>query len=352
MNQKLRSVCIVFLFIVAVCGAFISIDAFARPVRGEWLREKILARIEEKRQARERRSWGGEDREQAILHDGLARKYKIHLPPNLRAGTRMPLVIYVHGGGGNMRAAYMDGMDKMSDKYGFILAVPEGTGEVKLGRMRAQWNGGRWAGGECCGSADDVGFISRMIDEIRLRYRVDEARIYATGISNGGLMTSRLACELSDKIAAIATVAPAAVMSECKPSRPVPVMDIHGTADPANPPDGSEPRGIFNEDSGSDFAKSYKRMTPYQVIQAWRKINGCSENKIDGYQNGGSHCEVFNKCSEGAEVELCLVEGMGHAYPGGSQYLPENLVGPVSNDISFDQIWEFFKRHVLIMDKS
>lgn len=280
-----------------------------------------------------------------LKHDGLSRRYKIHFPKGHSRETKRPVVIYIHGGGGDMRAAYMDGIDKFSDKYGFILAVPEGTGDVRLGHMRAKWNGGKWAGGECCGSADDVGFIVRMIDAIKENFGVDEKRIYATGISNGGLMVNRLACELSDRIVAIAAVAPAGVMADCRPVRPMSVMDIHGTADPANPPDGSKPRGIFQEGSGSGFAMPYKRMTPDEVVAKWKKINGCSEEYEEGYSRGGAHCVTYNQCAAGAEVALCMVEGMGHAYPSGSQYLSASMVGRVSYDISFNQIWEFFKRH-------
>ncbi len=285
---------------------------------------------------------GPGDYDFSLMHDGLVRNYKVHVPSDY-GGEKTSMVIYFHGGGGDMRAAYMDGMDKMSDKHGFILAIPEGTGEVKLGHLRGSWNGGKWETGECCGNTDDVGFISRMIDEIKDNFNIDEDRIYATGISNGGLMTNRLGCELADKIAAIATVAPAAIMSNCNTSRPMPVMDIHGTADPANPPDGSEPGGIFGEEG--IMAMPYKRMTPYQVVDVWKNINNCSDSQVAGYEKGDVKCTIYNECAEGAEVELCMVEGMGHTYPGGSQYLPAGMVGPVSYDISFDQVWGFFGKH-------
>ncbi|MFH1210847.1 MAG: PHB depolymerase family esterase [archaeon] len=288
--------------------------------------------------------FGPNDLDFSTVHGGFTRYYKVHIPTGYNESTKTPVVIYVHGGGGDVRAAYMDGLDKMSDRQGFILAVPEATGEVKYGHLRGSWNGGKWAGGECCGNADDVGFISKMIGEIEGKFNVDEKRVYATGISNGGLMTNRLGCELADKIAAIATVAPAALMSDCAPLRPVSVMDIHGTADPANPPDGSEPRSIFKE-GASPFGMSYKRMTPYQVVDAWKEINRCTDKKILGYENGDAKCTVFNECSDGVEVELCMVDGMGHTYPSGSQYLSSSLVGSVSYDISFDQIWEFFEKH-------
>ncbi|MEI8349323.1 MAG: PHB depolymerase family esterase [Candidatus Omnitrophota bacterium] len=307
------------------------------------LKEKIKKRPQEKKE----KSYGADDPEFSLAHDGIIRKYKVHLPPAYDGKTIFAVVIYIHGGSGDMRAVYMDGVDKAADKFGFILAVPEGTGELTFGHLRGVWNGGKWATGECCGSADDVGFISKMIDELKAKFKVDARRIYATGISNGGLMTNRLGCELSEKIAAIATVTPAAVKSECQPSRSMPVMNIHGTADPANPPDGSEPRSIFAKDSGTGFAMPYQRMTPYQVVDVWKKINQCSDKQVAGYENGAARCVIYNDCAQGSEVVLCMVEGMGHAYPSGAQYLPANMVGPVSCDISFEQIWEFFKKHSL-----
>jgi polyhydroxybutyrate depolymerase len=291
--------------------------------------------------------YSSKDSEFSLKHGGLMRKYKIHIPKSYD-GKTTPLVIYIHGGGGDMRAAYMDGIDKMSEKYGFILAIPEGTGEIKTGHMRATWNGGKWETGECCGDADDVGFISEMIKEIKNNLNINDKMIYATGISNGGLMVNRLGCELADKIAAIATVAPAGLELNCNPSRPISVMDIHGTADPANPPDGSNSRGIFSSESKSGFSKDYKRMTPYQVIDKWKKINKCSENKKQGYKHDKANCIVYNECSKGSEIELCIVKDMGHTYPSGLQYLPKSMVGPVSYDISFDQIWTFFQRHPIM----
>ncbi len=328
-----------YLILFIIMGVFIvSGELYAQSEYKKWARGMVWGG----------RPWGADDSQWTIHQDGLDRKYKVHLPQRRGATVGVPLVIYVHGGGGDMRAAYMDGLDRMSDKHGFILAVPEGVGEVKAGHMRAKWNGGKWAGGECCGDADDVGFISRMIDEIRERYRIDTARVYATGISNGGLMVNRLACELSDKIAAIAIVAPTAVMSGCHPSRTVPVLDIHGTLDPVNPPDGSKPKGIFAKARGTVFAMPYTRMTPVQVVDAWKRINKCFGKGQEEYCDGGACCQVFDQCAQGGEVGFCLVEGMGHTYPGGSQYLPEDLVGPVTHDISFDQIWDFLKRHAIL----
>lgn len=330
-GQNKYPVIIVFFLFFTIFTSFSS--GFAQ----ESLRERLFKRM---RQKADNCAMG--DYRFSFKHDGITRNYIVHLPLAYNKKVPTPVVIYFHGGAGNMKAAYRDGLDKMSDKHGFILAVPEGTGEVNAGSLRGRWNGGKWETGVCCGDADDVGFISKMIDEIKKNFNIDKNKIYVTGISNGGLMTNRLGCELSDKIAAIAPVAAAAVMSGCSPLSPISVMVIHGTEDPANPPDGSSPRGIFNE---GVFAMPYKKMTPYQVVDAWRRINKCSESKLSGYENGGAKCVVYNECAGGSEIELCIVEGMGHVYPGGSQYLSVEAVGPVSNDISFDQIWEFFKAH-------
>lgn len=283
---------------------------------------------------------GPGDYDFSLEHDGLTRTYKLHVPRQYDRRTQVSVVLYIHGGGGNARSAYLDKMDKSSDKFGFILAIPEATGEVKFGELRGSWNGGIWATGECCGSADDVGFIARMIEEIKSNFNVDEKRIYATGISNGGLMTNRIGCELSDKIAAIATVAPAAIPSGCKPLRPLPVMDIHGIDDTHNPFYGGEPSSAISR------KVDYKRMMPAQVVGRWLDINGCVGEPVISSLNRKVTYSTYAQCKSGSEVVFVKVEDMGHAWPGGFE---SKLLGitPVSYDFSFDQIWEFFKKHPL-----
>jgi polyhydroxybutyrate depolymerase len=263
--------------------------------------------------------------------DGLTREYVIHVPRiSVVPASGIPVVIYVHGGGGTAQDAYNDGIDKTSDRHKFILLVPVG--------INKSWNGGRWEGGSCCGTQNDVKFISTMIDEVSRDYPVDSHRIYAMGISNGGLMTNRLACELSQKIAAIATVAPAAIEGNCAPVRPVPVLDIHGTGDTCNPYYGGIPP--------LDCANvPYTRMTPRQVTATWLEINGCSPFPLDiVYHYGDATCVSFRNCTA-ADVAFCKVEGMGHTWPSGAQYLPPCMIGPVSYDISTEQIWQFFRHH-------
>lgn len=275
-----------------------------------------------------------------LQHDGLKRKYLLHVPPQYNGTTSLPVVIYLHGSGGNAETAKKDKLNRSADKFGFILLAPEATGESKLGKVRGTWNGGHWDTGTCCGDADDVGFVAQMLDEIEKKLKIDTKRIFATGLSNGGLMTNRLACDLSDRIAAIATVAPAAIPSECHPRRLIPVMDIHGTADTCNPFDGSKPTNPICRNA------PYTRMPPQKVLNYWLKANQCSQATEQIYQKGGASCLSYQGCADNAEVVFCKVEGMGHAWPSGME---SKMLGvyPVSYDISTDQIWEFFSRHSL-----
>lgn len=285
-----------------------------------------------------------------LQHNGLERHYKIHVPISYDKNKATPLVIYLHGGGGSTKAAYSDGVDSYSDKYGFLLAIPAGTGILKDKLLT--WNGGKWWPGtgkedieSCCGYAtennvDDVGFVSKMVEEIQNNFNVDINRIYATGISNGGIMSYRLACELSDKIAAIAPVAPPAVPANCAPKRTISVMHIHGTADPCAPYYGETGGGCLGD-------VRHEMQSAKEMVNIWNEINGCLLDAQPSYKKGKTSCITYPECKNGANVELCTIEGGGHTYPSGVQYLPVDRIGPVSYDISFDQIWEFFKKHPL-----
>ena len=196
---------------------------------------------------------------------------------------------------------------------------------------------------QCCGmdtSIDDIGFISKVIDQTKKDFNVDAKRVYSTGLSNGGLMSYTLACNLADKITAIAPVAPSGTPDACNPSRPVPVMHIHGTADPIAPYNG----GLSGEIFGNE---GHQVLPAKDVVSKWRRIDGCTSATQNTYQKGTASCVTNNQCNGGTEVTLCTVTGMGHTYPSGKQYMSVAKIGPVSSDISFDQIWEFFKKYSL-----
>jgi polyhydroxybutyrate depolymerase len=315
---------------VVVLFILLSIALVLKTGHTQTLRDKIRERI------RERIG----DYNFSLVHSGLTRKYNVHLPQNYDKSVPLPVVIYIHGGGGSMKAANQDGIDKASDKFGFILVTPAGTGLIP--NKLLTWNSGKWDTDECCGQAyknnvDDVGFLSRMIDELGEKFNIDKNRIFATGISNGAMMSYRLACELSDKIAAVAVVAPPAVPERCIPLRPIAVMQINGTADSAVPISGGKGGGIIG--------KSLEVQASQDMVNSWLKRNDCAVTSTTTYQKGKATCITYSPCKDGVAVEFCKVEDMGHTWPSGHQYMSAAKVGQVSYDISFDQIWEFFKKH-------
>ena len=271
------------------------------------------------------------------MHGGIEREYVMHVPPSYRNSTPTPVVIFLHGGlGGDDRAEAL-GLNANSDKYGFILLAPAGTSAFSSNELRT-WNAGAWDNSSCCGYAykknvDDVGFISQMIDETEARVNVDAKRVYATGFSNGGGLTYRLACELSNRIAAAAASSPAGLEGNCSPSRPISIMHIHGTADPCVPFNGGKSQCA----SGTNWPPAQ------QDVDFWLGQDRCGASGTVAYQNGNATCTSY-ACAQGTEVEFCKVEGMGHAWPAGNYYTPKSA-NSISRDISFDQIWEFFQRN-------
>jgi len=282
-----------------------------------------------------------------IEHDGLMRKYLLYVPAAYTHGRQpMPLVINLHGGGGDAESQQNSSqMNLKADQAGFLIAYPQGTGRELLGQVFGTFNAGR-----CCGLAkeqevDDVGFVRTVIDDVAARFTLDKRRVYATGHSNGALLAYRLACELSDRIAAIAPNAAHDAFDNCRPSRPVPVLHFHGTADPAAPFDGGQCGGRTN-----DAGWSCRSVPDY--LAEWRLINSCSENSEVVYQRGDAMCESWSQCSADTQVQLCQIEGAGHTWPGGKYHketeMWANQVGPLSQDISAnDTMWEFFQNHSL-----
>jgi polyhydroxybutyrate depolymerase len=265
-----------------------------------------------------------------ILSGGLDRQFDLYVPSNYRSVKPAPLVFNFHGFTADPESQdRLSGMSLLAEDAGFILATPKGTGnEEALG----------WNAGDCCGQAalanvDDVAFTSDMIDWISAEYCVDPSRIYATGISNGAFMSYRLACELSNRIAAIGPVAGVLVTDPCVPSRPVPVMAFNGTADLLVWYDG----GMFES-------------VPHSIA-SWSVRNGCSREMEGVYKKGKVTCESYKKCKEGATVELCTIYDGGHTWPGGvdmSSLLPltYGIEGETTRDINASRaMWKFFKEH-------
>ena len=276
----------------------------------------------------------------SFTHDGLKRTYHLHVPSSYDKTKPMPLLIALHGSKGDgksMVGLTKGGFNTISDRERVIVVYPNG--------IKERWNDGRVAHRDRGGVIDDVGFISDLIDYLAQELNLDRRRVYATGMSSGAILSHRLACDLSEKIAAIAPVAGGiaeSVVSACSPPRPVAVLAMNGTEDPT-------------WKGGRVGLPGQKRqlLSATATVQFWAKKNGCQSVPEVAWEpdrdlEDGTRVKVETyPCRDGAEVVLYAVEGGGHTWPGGKPYLPR-IVGRTSRDIDANEvIWDFFKRHAL-----
>jgi polyhydroxybutyrate depolymerase len=286
------------------------------------------------------------DATRTFASGGIGRTYRLHVPPAYAPGQLTPLVFSFHGGTSNAtQQAFITQMHAKADSAGFLLIEAEGYG--------GPFNLPTWNAGNCCGPAmtadiDDVAFVDAMIDHLGADACVDARRVFSTGYSNGAMLSYRLACELADRIAAIApnaggvgdvnqNVDPPVQVFTCAPSRPVPVFHMHGDADTCYRFEGGVGTGV----SGTNF------ISIPTTIAGWVARNGCSSTTVTTYQNGGATCDTYQGCVEGADVTLCVLAGHGHAWPGGAAYGLEAMCGGVmsSDLIANDALWDFFVAH-------
>jgi polyhydroxybutyrate depolymerase len=279
-----------------------------------------------------------EQRVHTLELGSITRSYVLYLPERAPRGRPLPLLVALHGGGGTAeQMGRFSRFNAIAAREGFAVAYPEG--------LWRRWNDGRVFRGRTETDADDVGFIRAMVDDIGRRVSLDRRRIFAAGISNGGFMSFRLACEAADLFAAVAPVTatmPAELGEECRPSAPVSVLVINGTADAMVPYDGGHVRALFRR-RGAIWSTE-------RTLAFWARHNRCDEQPAvralpNRRRDDGSHViEADYRGCERARLRLLRVEGGGHTWPGGSQYLPESWIGPTNRDIDASRvIWAFFK---------
>jgi len=282
----------------------------------------------------------------SISLGGLERTYLLYIPSSYEPTKPIPVVFLFHGGGGTgqgMERLTLGGLNRIADREGFIIVYPDG--------IEKHWNDGRGLQAYRAHreNIDDVGFISALIEHLIRTLNIDSNRIYAAGISNGGQFSQRLACELSDRIAAIGVVAiqlPEHLPSSCAPKRPVSVLMMPGTEDPLVPWEGGE----IGFKRGRKFGRV---LSVSESIRFWTMKNKCPSSPMITYEpdrdpKDGTRVrrESYGPCSQETETLLYAIEGGGHTWPGGDQYLPAWMIGRTSRDIdAHEVIWEFFKRH-------
>jgi polyhydroxybutyrate depolymerase len=258
----------------------------------------------------------------STLHVGSVTRHYEEFVPTDTPG--MPLVIALHGRGSTGRQMErFTHLDDIAAREQFVVVYPDGIDH--------RWNDGRDNTG-----VDDVAFIAQLIDEMAARHAIDRSRVYVTGISNGGMMSYRLACDLSDRIAAIAPVAGDLPTAPCTPSHPVSVLAINGTSDPLVPYEGGMVghRGtVLSSPASAQF---------FATRDGCRAADTADEPDVDRDDGVRSHDRRY-RCPPRLAVELVTLDGGGHTWPGGPQYLPKVLIGPTSRDFdASERIWAFF----------
>ncbi len=268
--------------------------------------------------------------------DGRDRSFLLYKPKGYNNAGKMPLIFVNHGGQGNSQGMMqVTDFRLLADREKIMVIYPQG--------FQNAWNDGRPTTANQLG-VDDVNFFRQMCDYAVANLSVDNQKIYSTGLSNGGFMSARLACELSDRIAGVAVVGASVeqgVFNNCNPAKPVPTIIMQGTLDTFVPFIG----GTVSPGAGGN-AVSHS-----QAINKFISINNCSTTPIltnlpDIANDGTTITErrYINSTNQN-EVTSYVITGGGHTWPQGWQYLPESSIGKTSQDMNANEvIWAFFKR--------
>lgn len=268
-----------------------------------------------------------------ILHDEIERSYILYIPDSVDLSQPVPLVIALHGGTGNGKIMMStSGFNQVADDNGFIVAYPDGAGLLEDKILT-------WNVGTCCGysqrnNIDDVGFIRAMIVDIQTVATIDPKQIYATGMSNGGMMSYRLACEASDLFAAIAPVSGTLNFSPCSPAEPVSLIHFHGTADTHIPYEGGY---------GPDSLVDVNFTSVSDSVNFWVSQDECAPQSTVK-TSGDIKYEEWTGCKNNTSVQLYTIINGGHAWPGGGKGWP-GADTPTTNFSASQLIWDFFSKH-------
>jgi polyhydroxybutyrate depolymerase len=245
---------------------------------------------------------------QQLVSGQRPRTYRLFVPPRYDGHQRLPLVLDLHGSGGNAAGqARNSGLETLSATERFIEATLEAEG-------------GRWNVPVQSGRPDDVAYVSDVISDVAKRVCTDETRVYATGFSGGGRMTSLLACQLGSRLAAVAPVSGLRFPGPCS-GRPIPVLTFHGLADPQNPYDGHA------EGRGAEWLESVP-----DALASWAKHDACKGDAILEDPPGPLSTIRYDGCANGTEVRMIRIDGLGHTW--------------TKTEVDTTGVmWQFFKNH-------
>ena len=270
----------------------------------------------------------------SIDFGGLSRTYELHVPAGANHPTGLVVNLHAAGATGREQEA-LTHYDSVADAHGFLVVYPDG--------IDASWADGRGASLPDRQGVDDVGFVSALVTKLVADYGVDPGRGFATGLSAGGFMATRLACDRADLFAAIAPVAGTLGSNvPCGPSRAVSVMQTHGTADPIVPFDGGPMTG-----RGGDSVV----IAAPALADRWARTDGCQDAPSDTMladtgDGTRTHRLVYQGCAGGTSVVFMRVDGGGHTWPGVPAVLPAAEVGPPSQAFDASEAsWQFFAAH-------
>jgi polyhydroxybutyrate depolymerase len=273
-----------------------------------------------------------DDRPATFDFGGLSRTYLVHLPP----GRPVGLVVNLHGGASTgSQEEMLTSFDRVADANGSVVVYPDG--------IDRNWADGRGVSEPDRRGVDDVGFLAALAGKLTNQYGIDPGHVFATGMSNGGFTSNRLGCDRADVFAAVAPVSGTLGTNvPCNPSRPVAVLEVHGTADPLVAFDGGTMRGR----GGSSDIVSAPAM-----VDRWRSADGCQGAPVaETLPSTGDGTVVHQftsaPCAAGTAVVFYQVDGGGHTWPGGPQYLPRAIIGPTTHAFAASEaIGGFFAAH-------
>jgi polyhydroxybutyrate depolymerase len=266
----------------------------------------------------------------SFVHDGMTREYLVHVPKSYR-GRPTPMLLALHGGGGSADYQADDSKYRLiskSEQAGFIAVFPNGYS--RLGGALATWNAGACCAAAVRNNVDDVGFIREVIARVERQASIDPKRVFATGMSNGAMMSWRLACE-APEIRAIAPVEGTDNTASCRPAHPVPVIEFHSVNDEMVNFNGGPGPNSFTQ----------VNFTSVPATQAkWVQLNGANPAAKRVLTVDGAHCELHPAKPGGAPVELCVTNTGGHSWPGGGtqQGRKQPSMAISANDL----MWSFF----------